>query len=174
MKHLVILPSHHHVTELIILSYHLRNSHSGVLHTLSDTRDRFWIINGNAAVCRVLHNCYKCRLLNAAPGKQVMSPLPEFRVSFGCPAFTCIGLDYAGPIFSRVGRSLAKRYLCVFTCIATHAVHLEIAHLLNTQSCLQAFQRFTGRLGPPAMFIQIMAVTLLERPANEKKLFRIV
>ena len=149
MKHPVILPPHHHVTKLIILSYHLRNGHSGVLHTLSDTRDRFWIINGNAAVRRVLHDCYKCRLLNAAPGKQVMSHLPEFRVSSGCPAFTCVGLDYAGPIFFKVGRSLAKRYLCVFTCMATRAVHLEIAHSLDTQSCLQALQRFIGRRGSP-------------------------
>ena len=149
MKHPVILPPHHHVTKLIILSYHLRNGHSGVLHTLSDTRERFWIINGNAAVRRVLHDCYKCRLLNAAPGKQVMSPLPEFRVSSGCPAFTSVGLDYAGPIFSKVGRSLAKRYLCVFTCMATRAVHLEIAHSLDTQSCLQALQRFIGRRGSP-------------------------
>ena len=149
MKHPMILPPHHHVTKLIILSYHLRNGHSGVLHTLSDTRDRFWIINGNAAVRRVLHDCYKCRLLNAAPGKQVMSHLPEFRVSSGCPAFTCVGLDYAGPIFSKVGRSLAKRYLCVFTCMATRAVHLEIAHSLDTQSCLQALQRFIGRRGSP-------------------------
>ena len=149
MKHPVILPPHHHVTKLIILSYHLRNGHSGVLHTLSDTRDRYWIINGNAAVRRVLHDCYKCRLLNAAPGKQVMSPLPEFRVSSGCPAFTSVGLDYAGPIFSKVGRSLAKRYLCVFTCMATRAVHLEIAHSLDTQSCLQALQRFIGRRGSP-------------------------
>ena len=149
MKHPVILPPHHHVTKLIILSYHLRNGHSGVLHTLSDTRDRVWIINGNAAVRRVLHDCYKCRLLNAAPGKQVMSHLPEFRVSSGCPAFTSVGLDYAGPIFSKVGRSLAKRYLCVFTCMATRAVHLEIAHSLDTQSCLQALQRFIGRRGSP-------------------------
>ena len=149
MKHPVILPPHHHVTKLVILSYHLRNGHSGVLHTLSDTRERFWIINGNAAVRRVLHDCYKCRLLNAAPGKQVMSHLPEFRVSSGCPAFTSVGLDYAGPIFSKVGRSLAKRYLCVFTCMATRAVHLEIAHSLDTQSCLQALQRFIGRRGSP-------------------------
>ena len=149
MKHSVILPPHHHVTKLIFLSYHLRNGHSGVLHSLSDTRDRFWIINGKAAVCRVLHDCYKCRLSNAAPGKQVMSPLPEFRVFSGCPAFTCVGLDYAGPIFSKVGRSLAKRYLCVFTCMSTRAVHLEIAHSLNTQSCLQTLQRFISRRGSP-------------------------
>ena len=58
IKHPVILPSHHHVTKLIILSYHLCNGHSRAFHTLSDTRDRFWIINGNAAVRRVLHNCY--------------------------------------------------------------------------------------------------------------------
>ena len=78
-----------------------------------------------------------------------MSHLPEFRVSSGCPAFTCVGLDYAGPIFSKVGRSLAKRYLCVFTCMATRAIHLEIAHSLDTQSCLQALQRFIGRRGSP-------------------------
>ena len=93
-----------------------------------------------------------------------MSPLPEFRVSSGCPAFTCVGLDYAGPIFSTVGRSLAKRYLCVLTCMATRAIHFEIAHLLNTQSCLHALQRFIDRRGPPR--------DVYLDNGSEKKLFR--
>ena len=45
-------------------------------------------------------------------------------------------------------RSQVKRFGRVFTCLATGAVHLEIAYSLETSSFLQAFHRFTARRGP--------------------------
>ena len=101
-----------------------------------------------------------------------MSLLPEFRISSGCPAFTGVILDYAGPIFSKVGRSLAKRYLCVFTCMATRAVHLEITHSLNTQSCLQALQRFIGRRGLPRDVYSDNGSNFVGAARELKKLFQ--
>ena len=148
-KHPIIMPTRHHVTDLIIKDYHEKNAHSGVLHTLSDSRDKFWIVNGNANVRRVLRDCSKCKVFNAVPGQQIMAPLPKFRVTAGRPAFSCVGVDYAGPVFAKVGRSLAKRYFCVFSCLTSRAVHIEIAYSLDTQSCLQAIQRFVNRRGPP-------------------------
>ena len=59
-------------------------------------------------------------------------------------------MDYFGPILVKMGRSLEKRYGCIFTCLQTRAVHTEIAHSLNTDSFVMALLRFIGRRGKPS------------------------
>ena len=39
---------------------------------------------------------------------------------------------------------------CLFTCLKTRAVHIEVAHSLNSDSFLCAFVRFVARGGAPA------------------------
>ena len=80
-----------------------------------------------------------------------MAPLPLHRVTSHLPAFTHVGVDYAGPFLIKSGRNQLKsgRYLCVFTCLATRAVHLEPSFSLDTPSFLQAYQRFVSRRGTP-------------------------
>ena len=93
-RHPIILPSKPHFSELIIAYYHVKVGHSGVLHTLAATREYYWILHGHAAVKRVVGRCTVCRRTFARPGTQIMAPLPNFRVTPGKPAFTCVGLDF--------------------------------------------------------------------------------
>ncbi len=62
--------------------------------------------------------------------------------------FSDVGVDYFGPLEVKRGRSLLKRYGVLFTCLTSRAVHLEVAHTLNTDSCINAVQRFVCRRGP--------------------------
>ena len=41
------------------------------------------------------------------------------------------------------GRKIAKRYLYLFTCLLSHAVHLEMAYSLDKDSFLKAFYDMT-------------------------------
>ena len=66
-------------------------------------------------------------------------------------AFTKTAVDFAGPFVTVQGRGKRrqKRYLCLFTCMTTRAVHLEIAYGLDTDSFMNAFYRMTSRRGLP-------------------------
>ena len=145
-KHPIILPSNHHVTKLIILGIHEKEGHVGPLHTLSVVRQHYWVVKGHVTVRKVIRECRFCRHMNAQPGKQLMATLPSARVTPGKPPFAFTGVDYAGPYTTTVGRRSAKRYICLFSCMTTRALHLECAYALDVDSFLLALQRFTARL----------------------------
>ncbi len=79
-----------------------------------------------------------------------MAPLPKARL-YLLRAFDRIGIDYAGPFLTKQGRgkTRVKRYLCIFTCLTTRAVHLEMSYSLDTTSLINAFTRMTSRRGCP-------------------------
>ncbi|MBM6549254.1 DUF1759 domain-containing protein [Streptococcus dysgalactiae subsp. equisimilis] len=148
-KHPIILPNRHVVTDLIIQYYHQSEGHSGPSHVLAAIRECYWIVKGASAVKRVIGKCMACRRASATAGQQMMAPLPLCRVQQGWACFTTVGTDLFGPFSVRRGRSMEKRYGCVFTCLQTRAVHLEIVASLSTDSFIMALMRFIGRRGKP-------------------------
>ena len=148
-QHQAILPGNHPVTRLIIKHYHVMYGHSGTERILAEIRQKFWIIKGRSNVKRVLGECLDCRKRNAPKETQLMADLPKVRVTPSEPPFTTVGIDYFGPFCVRRGRSEQKRYGCLFTCLTTRAIHLEVAHTLDTDSFLCCLQRFVARRGEP-------------------------
>ena len=57
-------------------------------------------------------------------------------------------MDCFGPWLVKEGRKEVKRYGVLFTCMASRAVHIEIAHSMDTSSFINAYRRFAGRRGP--------------------------
>src|SRR5665811_1126111 len=90
--------------------------------------------------------CIRDRVMPVPP---VMGELPAGRLQSRISPFTYTGVDYFGPYLVTVGRSRQKRYGALFTCMTTRAVHLEVAHSLETDSFLMALNRFTSRRGLP-------------------------
>ena len=152
----IILPRHHVVTKMIVQHHHEQGRHvGGVNQVYAQLCSRYWIIAGREVVREVAKNCPRCKRLKAKPAQQIMAPLPRHRITPSFRAFARSGVDFAGP-FETVqgrGRTRTKRYLCLFTCLTTRAVHLELAYSLDTNSFLNAFYRFVGRRGLPQVVI---------------------
>ena len=72
-------------------------------------------------------------------------PLPECRVKEAF-AFSSIGVDFAGPLYVK---NPEKAWICLYTCCATRAVHLDILTDLSTDSFIRSFRRFVARRGFP-------------------------
>ncbi|XP_077976283.1 uncharacterized protein LOC120332657 [Styela clava] len=149
VKHPIILPYDHHFTNLVILQHHKEVGHSGMGHTWTSLRQKYWIIKGGVAVRKVLGNCISCRKRNAPLGQQIMADLPDARLAVNKPVFSEVGCDFFGPFLVKQGRSNVKRYGCIFTCMCTRAVHIEVAYSLSTDSFINVLRKFIGRRSKP-------------------------
>ena len=137
------------MTKLIIEDHHRIVGHSGTSFTWTSLRQKYWIIRGAAAVRKTIGKCTQCKKRNAKPLEQIMADLPEERFAINKPPFYNTGTDYFGPFFIKQGRSRLKRYGCIFTCLTTRAVHLEVAHFMTADSFINAFRRFICRRCKP-------------------------
>lgn len=78
-----------------------------------------------------------------------MADLPPARLAAFAQPFTHVGIDYFGSIEVTVGRRVEKRWVLLATCLTIRAIHLEVAHSLNTSSCIMALRNFMARRGTP-------------------------
>ena len=152
----IILPQKHVVTRLLIEKEDRRCRHSvGPQHLLSNLRERFWIVNGASAVKTARQSCVPCRKNWGVPAAQIMGALPDFRTAGSLRPFSHCGIDFAGPFQTKQGRgrTRAKRYLCLMTCLETRACHLELTYSMDTGGFLMAFNRFVKRRGTPSIIV---------------------
>ena len=78
-----------------------------------------------------------------------MADLPEARTVIDELLFSRVGVDCFGPLMVKYRRAEVKRYGCIFTCLSSRAVHIEISHQLDVDSFINAFRRFISRQSNP-------------------------
>ena len=139
-KQPILLPKDNHVSHLIICHYHHVSGHSGIEHTLSLLRQKYWITQARASVRRFLSSCFDCQRRQALLCQQKMASLPPDRVNPSELPFSYVGVDIFGPLEVHRGRSLVKRYSFLFTCLSICAIHIEIMHSLDTDSFINALR----------------------------------
>ena len=146
----VVLSPEHELSRLIVTNCHEKLRHEGVEHVQNELRQQYWILRCRALVRKVLYQCSYCRKRRAKPEAPVMAGLPSDRVHVA-PAFSKVGVDFFGPL--KVGhlRKKEKRYGCLFTCLVTRGIHLEVAHSLSIDSFIVCFRRFIARKGKPTV-----------------------
>ena len=151
-KYPKLLPRQEHFTRLVIQYVHERLIHAGVSHTLAAIRQEYWIVKGRMEVKTVSH-CLVCRR-HEGPSFSLprMLPWPRERVAQSLP-FQFIGLDYLGPVLVKEGGEVIKTWICLFTCMAVRAIHLEWVKNLTPEQFLSCLRRFVARRGKPQLII---------------------
>ena len=101
-------------------------------------------VNANSVICSLIYHCVTCRSLRGKLGEQLMSKLPSDRLQ-EYPHLHIV--DLFAPFIIQNYRKELKRYGVMFTCLCSHAIHIEVARSLETYSFILSLRRFIGRRG---------------------------
>ncbi|XP_049287301.1 uncharacterized protein LOC125765857 [Anopheles funestus] len=134
-RHQMLLPAKHPVTEALIRELHNDNLHIGQRGLLAVVRQRYWPLNVKSIIRKVIRKCIVCFKANPLKTTQIM------------------GVDYAGPFLIKSSTTrkpqITKAYVCLFVCLQTRAVHVELVSDWTTDAFLASLRRFTSRRGYP-------------------------
>lgn len=148
-KHQLILAANHKFTQLLIKYEHKRLLHAGCQSVINSLRKRYWPLTGKNIVKRILRECVVCFKVQPRDVNYIMGDLPSVRVT-PMRAFYNSGVDFAGPFYIKEkarSRVPLKAYMCIFVCLVTKAVHIELAVDLSTEAFLNCLKRFFSRRG---------------------------
>ena len=149
IRHPIILDGKHPLVKYYIQQLHNTLHHEGIEYIRSVVQQHFWVLKLRSLLRTIKHNCTTCRKFAANCLQPQMADLPADRLASREFPFTFTGVDYFGPMYVTVRRSTQKRWCFLFTCMTTRAIHLELVHSMNTDSCILALQRFFARRGMP-------------------------
>ncbi|XP_032790461.2 uncharacterized protein LOC116927531 [Daphnia magna] len=150
-KHPILLPGDQLLTQRIVWDHHVKNLHVKAETLLASIRSRYWILSGRNVIKSVLNNCWTCKRRSL----RQCHPLWHRFQYIGLPRIALLlplRIDYFGPLTVRVGgRGVRheKRWISLFTCLTTRAVHLETSDELSLEEFLLCFTRFVSVRGNP-------------------------
>ena len=160
-KHPAFLPKSHKITNLFVTDCHEKLGHRAAETVLAALNQDFGLqlVGGIVTVRGYLAGCFVCKLLRKSRVQQLMAPLPQYRVRPRQPVFSSVSIDYAGPYQVKRGRSIEKRWLCIFVCNVTTCVRVEMVESLETSAFLNALRRFLCLTGNKTRLIRADCAT---------------
>ena len=155
-KHPVILHSKCRVAQRLIEKPHHDCGHHGIEHVPAHIQATFMIVGIRRALRTLGKYCFICRRWRAHKVRPKMAPLPKFRFPEHSKLYPFVnnGMDMFGPFHIENSRTQTElNYVCMFTCLVTRAVHLEVCEDLSTDCLLMAIRRFVSRRGYPDVIV---------------------
>ena len=137
-KHPILLILKHPVVQLLLEKAHRDNLHEGTEYVRNMLKKEYWIIGIRKALRKMNLRFIKCRHRNANPTHPPMADLPRERLDEHVFPFTHTGVDYFGPFEVKFLQRTLKGWCCLFTCLTTRAVHIEVAvigHRVMSSCC---------------------------------------
>ncbi|EYB83646.1 hypothetical protein Y032_0332g2783 [Ancylostoma ceylanicum] len=137
-KNPILIASNTKLAKLMIFEAH-GPLHCTTGHAMSNVRQRYWIPRLRQQTKTAIRQCVKCQRLNNLPYKYPgTTDMPKRWVVRARP-FQFIGLDYFVPLWTEDPTNEKRMaYWCIFTCITTHLIHLELVTDVTTTSFMNA------------------------------------
>lgn len=155
-KHPILLPKTAHFSTLIVRHLHKESLHIGCAALQTTIQRRFWIILLRNLCRKVKRSYLTCRRFSKPSPMPFMGNIPSSRFSES-NTFPITAVDFAGPFLARETprrkSSVVKVYLCLFICLSTKAVHLELARGLSTEAFIDVLDKFVARRGRTRRFL---------------------
>ncbi|XP_017485652.1 PREDICTED: uncharacterized protein LOC108374191 [Rhagoletis zephyria] len=148
-RHPIILPSSHYLTTLVMDHFHRKRHHHNDQLTINEMRQHFWIPRSRCLLKAVKRKCPVCIRSSVKPVMPLMGQLPPDHLTPYVRPFSYAGVDYCGPFCVAIGRRREKRWVTLFTCLTTRAVHIEVAEDLSTEAFIICLRNFVNRRGVP-------------------------
>ncbi|XP_034836304.1 uncharacterized protein [Maniola hyperantus] len=145
----IILDGKHPIARLIVKHYHQQYNHGNHYTVMNEIRQKFYVTSLRNTVKLIARECQWCKTHKAIPAAAPVGDLPIERLKQKQHPFTCTAVDYFGPITITIGRKTDKRWVALYTCLTTRAVHLEIATSLSTDNMILTLRRMIARRGTP-------------------------
>ncbi|XP_061729961.1 uncharacterized protein LOC133534733 [Cydia pomonella] len=151
-RHPILLPGKNRFTELLVTHYHKVYCHIGANSLESILSWTYWIVAARRVTRSVTFKCIACYKARPRSVQPFMADLPPDRVK--CTrAFLGTATDFGGPFYikssSLRNAKIEKCFLCIFVCLSTKAVHLEVVSQLSVEAFVAALTRFVSRRGLP-------------------------
>ncbi len=154
-QHPILLHGKSNFTRLLVNQRHKDCHHAGPGTLIAILSTDYYIISLRRLIKSISYQCVTCRRSCSKTLHQLMGHLPSDRVDNSSHfPFQRVGLDFAGPFLIRQGHTRrpvkVKSYICLFVCLHTRAIHLELCLDLTAETFLAALSRFTDRRGLPS------------------------
>lgn len=141
-KRKIILPRKNWITKLFVDCYHRTFRHRNHETVVNHIRQDYYIPKLRIVLKSIVHNCQTCKNRRAAPEMPEEGNLPFGRLAIGFRSFTHTGIDFLARTRSYNDEVQSKDGACLFTCLTIRAIHIEIVHSMDTNSCIMALRNF--------------------------------
>ena len=154
-KHKIILNAKEFITRLFLIKCHEICMHFGTEYVKNYVQQNFYVFGLRDALHSITYRCFDCRRFKGQGLQPPMADLPDIRFpqDQSPVVFTNVENDYIGPFTVIQRNKEEKAYICLFNCLVTRAVHLEVTEDLTTTTCMTAIRRFIARRGQPQLFL---------------------
>ncbi len=132
---------------------HVTYSHAGTSAMMSILGSTYYVPGLRCQLKLISKSCPMCQRAYARPLQHQMGLLPPSRTT-PAPSFDKTGVDFADPFVIRQGHTrkpiYVKTYACLFVCLSTKTIHIELCSSLSTDDFLATLRRFIARRGCPS------------------------
>lgn len=122
---------------MIIRDIHMDINHSSHTNHIFSMLGKYRLVKAQReTIWSLLKQCFGCICLWTQSQLQQMGQLPDYQVPQGkLDPFSISSMDAAGPFETKQGKGKmrTRRYLLIFTCTVTRAIHIEVMYGLSAE-----------------------------------------